>query len=182
MTLTLGLLQTWAVSLMIAVFLFACVVMMLTVLIQRPQGGGLSGAFGSGGGAGQTAFGTKTGDALTIATIIMFIVFLGLAIGLNFATRPENIAGARQVAQSTDNGQPADTTEETTDGTTTVDEPAGQPADAGDAPPDAPDDTAAAPVPDATPPAGDEPTPDAAPTGSEPATPEDAGADAPGAG
>ena len=67
------------------------IAMILLVLIQRPQGGGLSGAFGAGGGsggAGQTAFGTKTGDVLTGATITIFVLFLVTAIVLNFATRP----------------------------------------------------------------------------------------------
>lgn len=154
MTLTLGLLPIWAVSLLVAIFLFACVVMMLTVLIQRPQGGGLSGAFGSGGGAGQTAFGTKTGDALTIATIVMFVVFLGLAVGLNYATRPENIATGQPVAQSADNGQGDGTTD--AEGTTTVDQPTDQPAET-PAAPEAPagDDSAAES------PATDAPTADA---------------------
>ena len=67
---------------------------MLTVLIQRPQGGGLSGAFGSGAGSGQTAFGARTGDALTVATIAMFVLYLVAAIGLNFATHPANAAPA----------------------------------------------------------------------------------------
>ena len=81
-----------ATNLMIGVFLVISIVMILTVLIQRPQGGGLSGAFGagsSGGGAGQTAFGTKTGDVLTWATITIFILFVLFAIILNFATRPQ---------------------------------------------------------------------------------------------
>ncbi len=77
---------------LVAVFLAVCVAMILIVLIQRPQGGGLSGAFGAGGGggtgAGQTAFGTKTGDVLTYATIGVFLLFLILAVVLNFATRP----------------------------------------------------------------------------------------------
>ncbi len=94
MILTLGI-AYWAVSVLTAVFLLVCIVLILTVLIQRPQGGGLSGAFGAGGGgagAGQTAFGAKTGDALTMATIIMFVVYLGVAVGLNFAARPQSIA------------------------------------------------------------------------------------------
>jgi preprotein translocase subunit SecG len=62
--------------------------MILLILIQRPQGGGLSGAFGAGGGAGQTAFGTKTGDVLTMVTIAIFVLFLVAAIVLNFAARP----------------------------------------------------------------------------------------------
>lgn len=91
---TLGL-QYVFVSVLVALFLLVCVVLILTVLIQKPQGGGLSGAFGAGGGgAGQTAFGTKTGDALTIATISMFVIYLAFAVGLNFAARPENIERA----------------------------------------------------------------------------------------
>jgi preprotein translocase subunit SecG len=75
-------------GLLIIAFLFICILLILTVLIQRPSGGGLSGAFGSGAGSGQTAFGAKTGDALTIATIIMFVLFLGFAIGLTYASKP----------------------------------------------------------------------------------------------
>lgn len=81
-------LPTWAVMLLVVLFMGVCVLLILTVLIQKPQGGGLAGAFGSGAGSGQTAFGAKTGDALTIATIFMFCVFVLGAIGLNYATRP----------------------------------------------------------------------------------------------
>jgi preprotein translocase subunit SecG len=76
------------VAILVALFLFVCLLLILVVLIQRPAGGGLSGAFGSGAGSGQTAFGAKTGDALTIATITIFTVYLAFAVGLNFATRP----------------------------------------------------------------------------------------------
>lgn len=78
-------------NILVGVFLIVSIAMILLVLIQRPQGGGLSGAFGAGGGgggAGQTAFGTKTGDVLTGATITIFVLFLVTAIVLNFATRP----------------------------------------------------------------------------------------------
>tara|TARA_R110002072_G_scaffold42064_10_gene117952 strand:- start:96109 stop:96681 length:573 start_codon:yes stop_codon:yes gene_type:complete len=89
---TLGVMSPIVVNLLIAGFVAVSVFMILIVLIQRPQGGGLSGAFGSGGGggggAGQTAFGTKTGDMLTYATIGIFLLFLGFAIALNFITRP----------------------------------------------------------------------------------------------
>ena len=97
--LTLGVFSLMVTNLLIGVFLVICIVMILTVLIQRPQGGGLSGAFGAsgsgGGGAGQTAFGTKTGDVLTWATITIFVLFLLFAITLNFATRPQ-VAPANQ--------------------------------------------------------------------------------------
>jgi len=80
-------------NILVGVFLVVSGAMILLVLIQRPQGGGLSGAFGAGGGggggAGQTAFGTKTGDVLTIATVTIFGLFLLTAIVLNFATRPQ---------------------------------------------------------------------------------------------
>ncbi len=82
---TLAQINPIVTNILVVLFLIVCVLMILTVLIQRPMGGGLAGAFGSGAGSGQTAFGTKTGDALTIATITMFVIYLGFAIGLNFA-------------------------------------------------------------------------------------------------
>lgn len=81
-------LSTWITAMLVVLFLFLSVLMILVILIQRPQGGGLSGAFGSSAGSGQTAFGARTGDALTIATITVFILFLLMACGLNFAVRP----------------------------------------------------------------------------------------------
>ncbi|MCE7974524.1 MAG: preprotein translocase subunit SecG, partial [Leptolyngbya sp. PLA1] len=79
----------WLVGLTTVLFLAVCVIMVLTVLIQKPQGGGLASAFGgSGAGSGQTAFGAKTGDALTVFTIIVFVVYLAFAVVLNFAMRP----------------------------------------------------------------------------------------------
>mgnify|MGYP000529205184 CR=1 FL=1 len=101
--LTLGqFLPGWAVGLFIAIFLVVCVVLVLTVLIQRPQGGGLSGAFGSNAGSGQTAFGAKTGDALTIATIGMFVVYILCAVLLNYAVRPTIAATPVPTVTSTD--------------------------------------------------------------------------------
>ncbi len=78
----------WLNASLIVAFLFLSVLMILIVLIQRPQGGGLSGAFGSAAGSGQTAFGARTGDALTIATVGIFVVFLVTAAALNHTIRP----------------------------------------------------------------------------------------------
>lgn len=98
--LTLGM-AAWAIGLATVAFLFVCLLLVLIVLIQRPQGGGLSAAFGAGGGSGQTAFGAKTGDALTIATVGIFVLFLIGAVGLNFAIRPDE---DRPAAVATEEG------------------------------------------------------------------------------
>lgn len=94
--------QLW-IGLGIVGFLFVSLTMILIVLIQKPQGGGLSGAFGSSsdGGAGQTAFGAKTGDVLTTMTITIFIVFLLSAAGLNYVIRPPASANATPAATGT---------------------------------------------------------------------------------
>lgn len=65
----------------IVLFILVCLILIMLVLIQKGRGGGLSGAFG--GGGGNTAFGAKTGDVLTWATSIVFGVFVLLAIVLN---------------------------------------------------------------------------------------------------
>lgn len=96
MTLVLG--AGWITSVLFVLFLGACLLLMLTVLIQKPQGGGLAGAFGSGAGSGQTAFGTRTGDALTVATIAMFVIFIVLAVLLNYAARPEGLGAVNGVS------------------------------------------------------------------------------------
>lgn len=65
-------------------FIIVSAAMVLIILVQRPQGGGLAGAFGGAGGTGSdTVFGGRVGDALTVMTVIAFIAYLGLAIGLN---------------------------------------------------------------------------------------------------
>jgi preprotein translocase subunit SecG len=86
--LTLAEMPMFVVGLLVALFVIISVMMMLIVLIQRPQGGGLSEAFGSASGSGHTAFGAKTGDALTYATIVIFVAFIGFAVGLNYLVRP----------------------------------------------------------------------------------------------
>lgn len=102
--------ENLAIALLVVLFLVISLAMVLVVLIQRPQGGGLSGAFGAGGGSGQSAFGARTGDALTISTIVIFLLFLGVAIGLNFALRPtEDIPTVAQPAPSSQTtGEQAD--------------------------------------------------------------------------
>src|SRR5881394_2638698 len=69
-----------ATFLMILMLLVA-IFLIMVVLEQRGRGGGLAGAFGSGGGS-NSAFGTKTGDVFTAVTVILFVVFMLLAITL----------------------------------------------------------------------------------------------------
>lgn len=71
----------FAFWLLLSLLLIVSVFLILLVLIQKGRGGGLSSAFG--GGGGNTAFGSKTGDVLTWATSIVFLIFMLLAVGLN---------------------------------------------------------------------------------------------------
>jgi protein translocase SecG subunit len=58
--------------------------LVLIILVQRPAGGGLAGAFGGAGGSGSdTVFGGRVGDALTWMTVVGFAIYLGVAITLN---------------------------------------------------------------------------------------------------
>jgi preprotein translocase subunit SecG len=85
--LTLG--ATLLVTLMATAFVLVSLFMMLVILIQKPKGGGLSGAFGGAGGSSQAAFGAKTGDLLTLITTGCFVAFLLLAGGLTYAIRAD---------------------------------------------------------------------------------------------
>ncbi len=84
-------LGVWYVSLLAILFILVCLFMMLVILIQKPRGGGLSGAFGGAGGSAQAVFGAKTGDVLTWFTVFCFVAFLLLAVGLTWAMKPAPI-------------------------------------------------------------------------------------------
>lgn len=70
-------------------FTLICLIMMLVVLIQKPKGGGLSGAFGggAGGGSSEAFIGGKVGDVLTWTTVVCFILFLLLAMGMTWGIK-----------------------------------------------------------------------------------------------
>jgi preprotein translocase subunit SecG len=71
-------------------FVLVCALMILIVLVQKSSGGGLSGAFGgAGGGSAQAAFGAKVGDVLTWVTVVLFALFLGLAVLLTWNIRQD---------------------------------------------------------------------------------------------
>lgn len=89
-------LGSWLVGIMVFLFCAVSLFMILVVLIQKPRGGGLSGAFGGAGGSSQAVFGSKTGDVLTLFTVICFGAFLALAMGLTWAIKPERPAGIEE--------------------------------------------------------------------------------------
>lgn len=98
-------------------FIIVSIALVLIVLVQRPQGGGLTGAFGGGGGT-DTAFGGRTGDALTVATIAAFTIYVLIAIGLNITG---NLMLESSAAPAAELSMPAGTeTAPTTDGTAPV--------------------------------------------------------------
>jgi len=113
LTATLGFTLDWGrmgVGLLLVGFIAACAILILIILIQKPQGGGLAGAFGSGSGSGQTAFGTRTGDALTWITVGAFVLFVGLAIAMNYASKPPKAPAAEPKAIAPATTTPASTT------------------------------------------------------------------------
>ncbi len=102
-------------------FVVVSVVMILVILVQRPQGGGLAGAFGGAGGGGGTesVFGGRVGDALTWSTVIIFVLYLSIAIGLNLiesahtsqpAGDPTRAAGDPAPTIETESGEPIELT------------------------------------------------------------------------
>ncbi|MEX0885801.1 MAG: preprotein translocase subunit SecG [Phycisphaeraceae bacterium] len=106
--LTLSNTPGWLVPALITAFVTVCIVMMLVILIQKPKGGGLSGAFGGAGGGGSemAAFGAKTGDVLTWFTVILFVCFLLLAMGLTWTIRAD-VADSPTPAQQPAGASPA---------------------------------------------------------------------------
>jgi protein translocase SecG subunit len=75
-------------------FIIVSTVMILIILVQRPSGGGLAGAFGGAGAtSSESVFGGRVGDVLTNVTIGAFVAYLGLAITLTLVKAgPEPIA------------------------------------------------------------------------------------------
>jgi len=87
-------------------FMLVALAMVLIILVQRPQGGGLAGAFGGAGGSStDTVFGGRVGDALTVATVVAFVLYLSLAIALNILDNPPK--GGPAPAAATGSAGPA---------------------------------------------------------------------------
>ncbi|MEE9403885.1 MAG: preprotein translocase subunit SecG [Algisphaera sp.] len=121
-------------------FVAVALFMMLVILIQKPKGGGLSGAFGGAGGSDTSFVGAKVGDFLTILTVTCFILFLLLGMGLTWAINPtQNRSNTPTIAPASDTGAGATTGENAAatsatpaEATSTPDAPASQATEASD--------------------------------------------------
>ena len=90
-------------------FIFAGILMVLVILIQKGKGGGLSGAFG--GVSGQTAFGTRTADVMTKFTMGLAAFWILVAMLLVIWMKPRQVGiftgGAGDREAPAEPGQPA---------------------------------------------------------------------------
>ena len=93
-------------------FLTVGVVMTMVVLIQRPKGGGLAGAFGGASTDAAAVFGASIGDVLTWITVGFFVVWIFLAMGMQWSIAAEinSIAAPAPISETTPATQPATTT------------------------------------------------------------------------
>jgi preprotein translocase subunit SecG len=66
-------------------FIVISLLLIIVVLLQKGRGGGLGAAFG---GAGASAFGTRTGDVFTWVTIVLTGLFLLIAVVTTIVLRP----------------------------------------------------------------------------------------------
>jgi len=87
--------------------------MVLIILVQRPSGGGLSGAFGgAGAGGSETVFGGRVGDALTWSTVVIFVLYLTIAVSLNMMESEAQSSQTQPAGiRSTDGGGTGGTTQ-----------------------------------------------------------------------
>lgn len=69
---------SWVPEVLNIIIVLLSLFLILLVLIQRGKGGGLAGAFGGMGGS--SAFGSRAGDLFTRITIVVFSVWLLLAM------------------------------------------------------------------------------------------------------
>src|SRR5262249_38184106 len=76
----------WVPGLLNALLLLVGGFLILLIVLQRGQGGGLAGAFGGSGGS--SAFGSRAGDAFTRVTIMTAAVWILLIMILIRTTQP----------------------------------------------------------------------------------------------
>lgn len=101
-----------------AVLFLTAVFLICLILIQRGRGGGLAGAFG--GMGGQSAFGSKAGDAFTRFTIIVASVWIVICmIGVRFVGQGQEDLLSKEKASSDPAGAAVGSAEDTKPSDTT---------------------------------------------------------------
>ena len=86
----------WYHIILATLFASICILLILVILLQRGRGSGLAGAFGGAGGSSH--LGAKTGDVLTLVTLGLALVYVGLAISMNWWFLPIGAAAPVQRA------------------------------------------------------------------------------------
>jgi len=115
-------------------FIIVSIALVLVILVQRPQGGGLAGAFGgAAGGGADSLFGGRVGDALTWSTIIGFGLWLLFAVGLNMVDADPS--APEETAITSPDGTDTAPTDGAGTGTPASDDSAGAPAGGSTPPP-----------------------------------------------
>ncbi len=152
--LTFGLLGLNAGLLFMEVLLFCTsLFLMLLVLVQRGKGGGLTGALG--GMGGQSAFGSKAGDAFTKITVITAIIWITLCMITIAAFNPPPVSISENDREEAASGSMTGDSDETEDGDSADTDPANadsgstEPSDA-DTSQGSSDDAGSATTPDST--------------------------------
>ncbi|HQL04951.1 MAG TPA: preprotein translocase subunit SecG [Treponemataceae bacterium] len=87
---------------LLVAFVIICVLLIAIVLLQNDEGGGLGGLLG---GAGNAAFGSRSGNVLTRTTYILVALFFLASFGLaliNKAPSVTNLDAAVQQVQNSD--------------------------------------------------------------------------------
>jgi len=82
--------------LFVTLYVIACFVLMIVILLQQGKGGDIANAFG--GGGSQAAFGARSGaTVLSRATTIAAILFIvgALALGIIGQRGPGSVVGGR---------------------------------------------------------------------------------------
>jgi preprotein translocase subunit SecG len=74
-------------TLLLIIYLIACIALTIVILLQSSKGGGLAGAFGGGGGMGAVFGGRGAATFLSRVTTGLAIVFLLLALSLSLFTQ-----------------------------------------------------------------------------------------------
>lgn len=83
----LPILADTGLTLLTTLFVFICFLLVIVILVQKPTGGGLVGAFGGAGGV-QDFLGAKMGSKITWFTVVLFASFVVLACVLTVVAKP----------------------------------------------------------------------------------------------